>query len=126
MTADMRLHPDDPTNGELLSHDPNHGCVPRALAIAARIDYATADEMCQLWGQKKATTGTYLPGMMDTLGYKSLDVQGLTLNALLKSGRVASGRFIARKSRHAFAIVDGVVSDHTAPFSHLTHLWRIE
>jgi len=100
-------------------------CTVRALAAAAKIAYELAHDIAKDGGRdngKAVHSGRVIAAAKK---------RGIFIRKLRYSGTVArfirlhpTGSYYLSKRRHAFAVIDGAISDYTAPGSIVLNVWR--
>lgn len=100
-------------------------CTVLALASAAKIAYELAHDIAKDGGR---ANGRPIHSAKVIAAAKK---RGLSVKKIRYNGTVArfirthpTGSYYMSKRRHAFAVIDGVVSDHTAPGSIVLNVWR--
>jgi len=108
----------------------NNNCTICALSTAAGIPYNEAYEIGKKAGRKNGR-GFITSKLMKTarkcgIEYRKMKCGSITIQKFLAKYPV--GRFIVRRSGHAFAIIDGTIYDHTenTPLQRITDIWKVE
>lgn len=102
-----------------------NNCVPLALAAATNMPLAEATEVCRVRGRLHGHgTPTFVTRAIFGAYGKSVELRHrITAERFCRLHPV--GRFILRKSGHAFAIVNGKISDHTRRRSLIREYWVV-
>lgn len=108
-----------------------NNCTIRSLAIAANIPYALADEIGTAAGRKRRNGMPTKHLMTEAIKWgigceEQYMTSKITIGQFIKS--FPQGRFICRKSKHAFAVIDGVVHDSgniVSMMGRITNYWKI-
>ncbi len=107
-------------------------CVPIAVALAAKVPFELADEMCRTWGDRRVDprtgriSGTWTYRLFDNLNIPNMKLdRNYTLRGLVSSGLVSRGRYVVAVRNHAMAVIDGVVMDDTAAGRHVRGVWKL-
>ena len=92
-------------------------CVVRAIAIAARIPYTRAHKLVAKETGRRPRRGTQ--GFLAMMSRVRIGQRRVGLGRRYTVAKFVEqfpkGRYLVRKSRHAFAVVDGVVHDNWKP-----------
>lgn len=119
----------DDGGAEAAGYKPDAGdCVPRAIAIATRLDYATvlsginaeAKRSRLKKHRKHARGGVYKPQTkryMAALGWKWTPTMGIGTGCTvhLVARELPAGRLVVAVSKHLVAVIDGVIHDTYDP-----------
>lgn len=104
-------------------------CTVRALAVAAGVTYEVAHDELAKAGRKNGR-GIKLAsiigrGKLSRFTFRRVGRSPKTVQRFLKEH--PQGRFLCRKSRHAFAIIDGVIYDSSPrrDMERITHAWIV-
>lgn len=107
-----------------------NNCTVRALAIAANLPYEFADKIATEAGRKR-NKGMQTGDLMSLAATKGVasnrNTCAMTLKRFLQM--YPTGRYVCRKAKHAFAVIDGVVHDEGGRMSEkvrLTCFWEIK
>lgn len=106
-------------------------CSVRALSVAGAVPYGLAHSMFARVGRRNCqSTPTWVTAeVMRMVGATNLDVWRCGWPTLAQFIRAhPEGRYVLHRSRHAFALVDGVVHDWstgTGPRSRIVAAWRL-
>lgn len=102
-------------------------CTIKALAAAAAIPYEQAHAIAEEAGRRRGRvfkSSVLIEAAKDAgFNFRKIRGTGMTINRFTK--KYPQGRFYARKKGHAFAIVDGVVSDKTTLGSRIVDVWQL-
>lgn len=107
--------------------DERNDCVVRGLAIAARVPYARAHRLVAAATGRRSRGRTHdFMGMMlrERLGQRGVELtKRYTVAGFVK--QFPKGHYLASKSGHVFAVVNGVVHDTWKPGPRcvITHAW---
>tara|TARA_R100000750_G_C2304204_1_gene79966 strand:- start:158 stop:538 length:381 start_codon:yes stop_codon:yes gene_type:complete len=105
----------------------NRDCTVRGLAIAANIPYEKVHAVFKKFGRKNRC-GIFTKPIINKV-FKEL---GINAKQVKRSGSLEKflrlfpkGNYYVFKSGHAFAVIDGNISDSTKLGSHIQGAWKI-
>ena len=108
-----------------------NNCTVRALAIAANVPYKFADEIATKAGRKR-NKGMHTFKLMQHASISGIKSQSSGLGRSITVARFLQlnpqGRFVCRISKHAFAVVDGVIHDQSRAIGErcrITQYWAM-
>jgi hypothetical protein len=105
-------------------------CTICALSTAAGIPYNEAFQIGKDAGRKTGrgfnTAKLALTAKKSGIKIRKMNHKTLTIQKFLE--RYPTGRYLVRRSGHAFAIIDGIVYDHltNTPLQRITDSWNVE
>lgn len=105
-------------------------CTVRALAISAGIPYTKADEIITKAGRKRncgfRSTKVMAAAKKNNIKSRKLKYQSITIQKFLAKHQ--EGRFFCCISRHAFAVVDGIIYDTVInkPLQRIRAVYQVE
>ncbi len=104
-------------------------CSVRALMGATGMPYQLAQAIFAAHGRKfgKGTQKDVTAKVHAQLGLVKIPADGMTIEAFCVL--FPKGRFVVHKSRHAFAVVDGIVHDWqstTKDYTRIIAAWKVE
>lgn len=105
----------------------NSDCTVRALSVAASIPYTNAHIIAEKAGRKygkKFSSRLLIDAAINNgISFQKVERARMTVARFLKE--YPTGRFYARKNGHAFAIIDGVISDDTSGRCRVRDAWQL-
>lgn len=103
-------------------------CTVKALAAVAQIEYDQAHSIAKQAGRKdgRKFSSAELINHAEANGFAftKLPLRKATLGTFLKTNQ--EGRFYVRKNGHAFAVIDGEVSDKTSLRVIVKTAWQLK
>lgn len=101
-------------------------CTVRALSASTQISYelagCIASEAGRVAGRRFKSSALIDAAKRKGIRFKKLRFTGKTVRKFIEAN--PEGRFYARKNGHAFAIIDGQVSDATRAGTIIVDVWQ--
>ena len=108
----------------------NNNCTICALSTSAGIPYNEAFEIGKAAGRKTGrgfhTKKLVLTAKKKGISLRKMKHKPITIQKFLE--RYPTGRYLVRRTGHAFAIIDGIIYDHltNTPLQRIKDSWKVE